>query len=75
MSRPTLSSTRESARQAKSGFNYFMEGFHLIRRPGLRTFVFIPLMINLLLFAGAFYVAFGQLEQLFAYIKIGRAHV
>ncbi|ABL99720.1 sulfate transporter CysZ [Shewanella amazonensis] len=69
MSRPTLSSTRESARQAKSGFNYFMEGFHLIRRPGLRTFVFIPLMINLLLFAGAFYVAFGQLEQLFAYIS------
>lgn len=69
MSRPSLSSTRESARQAKSGFNYFMEGFQLIRRPGLRTFVFIPLMINLLLFAGAFYVAFGQLEQLFAYIS------
>jgi CysZ protein len=32
----------------KSGVNYFLEGFQLIKQPGLRAFVFIPLMINLI---------------------------
>lgn len=69
MPHPSLSSSRATATAAKSGFNYFMEGFNLIRRPGLRTFVFIPLMINLTLFAAAFYVALGQLETLFAWVS------
>ncbi|MEZ9200074.1 sulfate transporter CysZ [Shewanella sp. 10N.286.54.B9] len=53
----------------KSGVNYFLEGFSLIKRPGLRRFVFIPLTINLLLFAGLIYFAIGQLEQVFTWLS------
>jgi CysZ protein len=53
----------------KSGVNYFMQGFQLIKQPGLRSFVFIPLMINLVLFAGAMYLAVGQLTQLFDWMN------
>ncbi|MBO2628460.1 sulfate transporter CysZ [Shewanella algae] len=58
-----------SSRPAKSGVNYFLEGFSLIKRPGLRSFVFIPLMINLLLFAGVIYFAIGQLGNVFARLE------
>ncbi|MCL1048419.1 sulfate transporter CysZ [Shewanella abyssi] len=53
----------------KSGVNYFLEGFSLIKRPGLRRFVFIPLFINLVLFAGLIYFAIGQLEQIFTWLS------
>ena len=57
-----------SATPKKSGVNYFIDGFQLIKQPGLRTFVFIPLMINLVLFSGAMYVAVGYLDQLFTWM-------
>lgn len=41
-----------------NGIAYFKQGFGLIREPGLRLFVVIPLILNLLVFAGFFY-AFG----------------
>ncbi|RLV58836.1 sulfate transporter CysZ [Parashewanella curva] len=53
---------------SKSGVNYFLDGLKLIRQPGLRSFVFIPLTINILLFATAFYFAFGQLQVLFDWL-------
>jgi CysZ protein len=53
----------------KSGFNYFMAGFALIKQPGLRSFVFIPLMINLLLFSTVMYVAVGELALLFDWVN------
>ncbi|WP_350433013.1 sulfate transporter CysZ [Shewanella sp. H8] len=53
----------------KSGVNYFLQGFQLIKKPGLRSFVFIPLMINLVLFAGAMYLALGQLTELFDWMN------
>lgn len=52
----------------KSGVNYFIQGFQLIKQPGLRSFVFIPLMINLVLFASAMYFALGQLTALFTWM-------
>ncbi|WP_447073048.1 sulfate transporter CysZ [Shewanella indica] len=58
-----------SSRPAKSGVNYFLQGFSLIKQPGLRSFVFIPLMINLLLFAGVIYFAIGQLGNVFAWLE------
>ncbi|MCL1036584.1 sulfate transporter CysZ [Shewanella corallii] len=60
---------KETAKAAKSGVNYFMDGFELIRRPGLRTFVVIPLLINILLFATGFYFAFGELQRMFAWLE------
>lgn len=53
----------------KSGPSYFLDGFNLIRQPGLRTFVIIPLLVNILLFIGGFYFAFTQLEIAFDYIN------
>lgn len=55
--------------QPKSGINYFFDGFTLIRQPGLRTFVLIPLLINILLFIIGFYVAIDQLHLAINYIN------
>lgn len=38
-----------------SGPGYLLQGIRLIARPGLRLFVLIPLLINLLLFSAAIY--------------------
>ena len=47
---------------ASGGAGYFIKGFELIRTPGIRRFVFIPLSVNLVLFSYAFYYMFLQLE-------------
>lgn len=47
---------------ANSGAGYFFKGFELIRMKGIRRFVFIPLVINLVLFSIAFYYMFIQLQ-------------
>ncbi|WP_371378511.1 sulfate transporter CysZ [Thalassotalea aquiviva] len=39
----------------RSGFSYFFQGFSLIRTPGIRRFVFVPLLVNMVLFGFAFY--------------------
>jgi CysZ protein len=51
-----------------SGIDYFFQGFSLIKTKGLRSFVFIPLIINTLLFIGAFYFLFGEIAYYIAYI-------
>ncbi|NQY35889.1 MAG: sulfate transporter CysZ [Alteromonadaceae bacterium] len=48
---------------ATSGAGYFIKGFELIRKKGIRRFVFIPLTINLIMFSIAFYYMFLQLEH------------
>lgn len=48
---------------ANGGAGYFIKGFELIRTPGIRRFVFIPLTVNLILFSYAFYYMFLQLES------------
>lgn len=42
--------------QAREGVNYFLSGFSLINRPGLRRFVVIPILINCILFVGFFFL-------------------
>lgn len=54
---------------ANGGAGYFFKGFELIRTPGIRRFVFIPLTVNLVLFASAFYYMFLQLESYMATIE------
>lgn len=51
---------------AQTGAGYFFKGFELIRLKGIRRFVFIPLLINFILFSVAFYFLFGELEQYMA---------
>lgn len=47
---------------AKSGAGYLLKGFELIRLKGIRRFVFIPLLINLILFSCAFYFIVIELK-------------
>ena len=53
---------------SRSGFSYFSQGFSLIRTKGLKRFVFVPLAINLILFATAFYFLYGQIETGITYL-------
>lgn len=48
---------------ANSGTGYFLKGFELIQLKGIRRFVLIPLLINLLFFSVAFYFMFIELEH------------
>jgi len=52
---------------ANSGAGYFFKGFELITIKGIRRFVFIPLLINLVLFSVAFYFMFIELD---AYMSV-----
>ena len=51
---------------AQSGAGYLFKGFELVQLKGIRRFVLIPLLINLLLFSGAFYWMFIELEHYMA---------
>ncbi len=46
---------------AYNGVHYFSAGWKLIRLPGIRRFVIIPLLINILLLGGAFVWLFHEL--------------
>lgn len=55
-----------------SGFSYFAQGWRLISRPGIRRFVILPLLVNILLMGGAFWWLFNRIgdwvPQLMSYI-------
>lgn len=55
--------------KSRSGASYFLKGFDLIQTKGLRSFVLIPLLVNIVLFSVAFYYLYLQLEHLFAYLQ------
>ena len=44
------------------GFGYVFSGFSLITQRGIRPFVVVPLLINILLFAGGVWLAKSQLD-------------
>lgn len=52
----------------RSGASYFFQGFELIRTKGLKRFVLVPLVINLLLFSTAFYFLIDYIQQSVNYI-------
>ncbi|MDP2560172.1 sulfate transporter CysZ [Psychrobium sp. 1_MG-2023] len=54
--------------KSRSGASYFLKGFDLIQTKGLRSFVLIPLIVNVLLFSSAFYYLFLQLDGFFVYL-------
>ena len=45
-----------------TGAGYLAEGFSLLRKPGLRRFVVMPLLINILLFGGLIGWAYGWVD-------------
>ncbi len=44
-----------------SGLGYLLKGIQLLRHPQLRVFVLIPLLINVLIFASAFWFLFSSI--------------
>ena len=49
------------------GFGYLIRGFGLLTEPGLRSFVIVPLAINLVLFTLAIYLLMQQFSVLVEY--------
>lgn len=53
-----------------SGIHYFISGLSLITKPGLKRFVLMPLMINIIIFIGLFFVMrhyMGEFNDWFAH--------
>ena len=50
------------------GPGYLLEGFSLLRKPGLRRFVLIPLLVNILLFGGLIFWAYGWVDGISEYL-------
>ena len=46
---------------ARSGVYYFSQGWKLIGLPGIRRFVILPLLVNIILMGGAFWWLFSKL--------------
>ena len=46
------------------GFSSLFQGFYLIFQKGIRGFVLIPLLINIVIFSGAVWLAYTQYQQL-----------
>lgn len=51
-----------------SGALYLLRGLRLVTRKGVKRYVALPLLINILVFAGAIWWAFGQVEALQAWL-------
>ncbi|WP_185976622.1 sulfate transporter CysZ [Catenovulum sediminis] len=47
-----------------SGIKFFTDGFSLINQKGIRRFVYIPLLVNCILFGAAFYWLIGQTDKM-----------
>lgn len=52
-----------SSSPPRSGVWYFSQGWKLVSLPGIRRFVILPLLINIILMGGAFWWLFTKLES------------
>lgn len=50
--------------EIKAGFSYFVTGWHLITQKGLRRFVILPILFNILLLTGLFWLFINQISTL-----------
>ncbi len=53
---------------------YLLHGWRLVRRPGLRRFVWMPLFVNLLVFGGLGWLVFGQVSGWLAGLSLFEAY-
>lgn len=53
--------------QVKLGFHYFVMGWHLITQKGLRRFVVLPILLNIVLLTVIFYFALSQINHFIAW--------
>lgn len=50
--------------QLKQGFHYFIMGWHLIRQKGLKRFVIMPILLNILLLSGLLWLFINQIDSM-----------
>src|SRR5699024_3509055 len=55
-------------RTPKNGLQYFFEGFSIIMRPGLKRFVFMLILVNILVLGSAFTWLFFQVDSWVNYL-------
>lgn len=55
--------TPSPATPPRSGIYYFAQGWQLMSLPGIRRFVIIPLLLNVLLMGGAFWWLFSRMGE------------
>ena len=48
-------------KQPLSGLGYLLKGIQLLKHPQLRIFVLVPLLINVVIFASAFWFLFSSI--------------
>ena len=49
------------------GAGYLLRGFSMLTQPGIRQFVLIPMLINILLFSGAIWLLINEFDRWVAY--------
>ncbi|MDG2917107.1 sulfate transporter CysZ [Bisgaard Taxon 10/6] len=54
--------------EVKSGFHYFVTGWHLITQPGLRRFVVMPILLNIVLMIGLLWIFVTQIRGMIDWI-------
>ena len=50
------------------GFSALIDGFRLINQKGIRRFVYLPILLNLFLFGGAFYWMWQQIDKISQFV-------
>ncbi|OOF71521.1 sulfate transporter CysZ [Rodentibacter caecimuris] len=50
--------------ELKSGFHYFVTGWHLITQKGLKRYVILPILLNIILLSGLFWLFIIQISTL-----------
>lgn len=62
----------DSQQKNHSGFYYFAQGWRLVTRPGIKRFVILPLLANIILLGGAFWWLYsklgGWIDQIMGYV-------
>ena len=54
---------KSNDKQALSAFSYLIQGAKLLKHPKLRVFILIPLLINLIIFSGAFWFLYSNISN------------
>ncbi|WP_052121766.1 sulfate transporter CysZ [Gallibacterium genomosp. 2] len=54
--------------EIKQGWHYFVIGWHLIRQKGLKRFVIIPILLNIVLLSFVFWLLMNQIGDLITWI-------
>lgn len=53
---------KRAGQSRKTGFHYFLEGFSIMMQPGLKRFVFLPIIVNIIILGGAFIWLYFQID-------------